>query len=59
MPVQLLPFGAAMAAVFIWPRLRLPTSSARLVAEAAAITTAVILTEWGLWALYWLLEQNW
>ena len=59
LPPQMLPFGAAMAMGFVWPRLRQPTSSTRLIAEVLAVTFSVIVTECALWALYWWIEQRW
>lgn len=48
-----------LALIMAWPRLRAPTSSLRLFAEAFGIAIGAIVVCASLWALYWLVEQRW
>lgn len=59
LPVELLPFAAALALVLSWPRGRLPTSTVRLVLAVLAITIGTVAVFMAAWALDWWIEQRW
>ena len=59
LPVPMLLFAGAVA---VWPLaaiVRRPTSTPRLLAEAFAVTLAVIGAFWLAWVALWLIEQRW
>ena len=59
LPPALLPLAGALALVLVWPRLRRPIPTRRLITETLVITAATIISTAALWALYWWIEQRW
>jgi hypothetical protein len=59
LPTPLLLLACAVGLALAVPRLRRPTSNARMAAEAFAVTLATCLGYAAAWMAWWWVEQRW